>query len=332
MGIRRRVQMLMVAGALAVYGCGGDDHPKPASVPVACDDAFRVEAAAALTSTGTAAGAEAPAAVALSTCPKGADDSVAIGGDGGCGPNVVVDRDFVGAQALGKIVIRDGGKLVFPDLGHEAASPKRLNLTTTGIRIESGGLLGVGTATCPIGYHAGTHAQVTFTGDRDQSCERAKGCDDGSVKGIEVRPGGTLRLYGTKGVPNPDPGAGAPGVSWTVLRETAAAGASGGSTLHLAADVTKGQSPWEDGDWIVVATSSFSPFESEFVQIAGKPTADAGGGSTVKTRQALRFSHFGSKPPTPSKRCAVDGKTQSVACSALPDCTAPCLSEPSPLN
>jgi hypothetical protein len=72
--------MVMVAGALAVYGCGGDDHSKPASVPVACDDAFRVEAAGALTSTGTAAGAEAPAAVALSTCPKASDDSVAIGG------------------------------------------------------------------------------------------------------------------------------------------------------------------------------------------------------------------------------------------------------------
>jgi hypothetical protein len=206
--------------------------------------------------------------------------------------------------------------LVFPDLGHEATSPKRLNLTTAGIRIESGGSSASARPTCPIGYHAGTHAQVTFTGDRDQSCERREGLRRRIGEGHRGAARRNLRLYGTKGVPDPDPGAGAPGVSWTVLRETAPAGAAGGSTLHLAADVTKGQSPWEDGDWIVVATSSFSPFESEFVQIAGKPTADAGGGSTVKTRQALRFSHFGSKPPTPSKRCAVDGKTQSVACSA----------------
>jgi hypothetical protein len=333
MGIRRH--LVIVAVALAAAGCGdGDGGGSTAPVlPEVCADALRDAPASGLRSAGTTAGAEpTPAIVGLSSCEKGEGGTVAIGGAGGCGPNVVVDQDFTGARALGRITIHDGGKLVFPDLGHEATSPKRLNLTTAGISIESGGLFGIGTAACPMGYHPDTHAQVTFTGDRDASCDRAKGCDDGAVKGIEVRPGGILRLYGSKGVPNPDPEAGAPGVSWTVLRETAPAAAEGGATLHLAADVTKGQRPWEDGDWIVVATSSFSPFESEFVQIVGEPTADPDGGSTVKTRQALRFSHFGSKPPTPSQRCAVNGKTQPVACGSVAGCTAPCLSEPSPLN
>jgi hypothetical protein len=136
MGIRRRVQMVMVAGALAVYGCGGDDQPTPASVPVACDDAFRVEGGA-LPSAGTAAG-EAPAPVALSSCAKGEGGSVAIGGADGCGPNVVVDQTSPGRRPSAGSPSTTAASWSFPTSATrrlEAVEPDH-----AGIRIESGGL------------------------------------------------------------------------------------------------------------------------------------------------------------------------------------------------
>ena len=90
---------------------------------------------------------------------------------------------------------------------------KLVAMDTAGIEILDGGLFGVGTADCPVGFHEGTHATIRFTGERDPSCVPSRGCDNGSVKGIEVRNGGILRLFGAKGVPMPsDPGAGARGL------------------------------------------------------------------------------------------------------------------------
>ena len=324
----------VLATALAVLcGCGSDggngSQPPPA-VPAVCETAFETGIEGAVGSAALRAKTELTS-VALSTCTRDANGNVEIGGAGGCGPNVVVDQDFKGSKRLGKITINSGGKLVFPDLGDpELKTPKTLEMETAGIDIASGGLFGVGTAACPIGYHPGASATITFTGDRNPTCEPSKGCNDGSVKGIEVRAGGILRLVGAKGVPNPiDPGAGAGSVSWTALAATAAPQTR---TLHLAVDVTKGQRPWEKDDWIVVGTSSFSPFETEFVQIAEAPTSDGMGGSTVKIDQALQFSHFGSAAPTPSQLCSVQGKPTAVACGSVAECTAPCTSAPSPLN
>ena len=317
--------LCLTLALLFAAGCGDGSSggSTPAPVPATCSDAFGEDAAA------TQQAASEP--VGLSTCDRGAGGSVAIGGSG-CGPRVVVDKNFTGADALGRITIADGGALAFPDLDDpELDTPKTLTLETAGIRIEKGGRLSVGTAACPIGYHPAAEATIVFTGDRDPSCTPARGCDDGSVKGIEVRPGATLSLVGAKGVPDPHPEAGPPGVSWTALRESVEPG-KGGATLRLAADVTQGQRPWEAGDWIVVATSSFSPFESEFVQIEGAPKPDGEGGSIVRTRQGMKYFHFGSLPPTPSQRCTVDGGEQQVACGSLPDCAAPCESVPSPLN
>lgn len=329
MPLIRLAVLLMSASSVGLPGCGGSEGGGSSSpVPATCRDAFSDGDGVAATQQ-AGPGTE---PVALSSCARGADGAVAIGGDGGCGPHVVVDRDFTGARRLGTITIRDGGKLVYPDLNDpQLKTPKTITLETAGIRIEKGGLFGIGSAACPMGYHEAAQATVIFTGDRDQSCSRAKGCDDGSVKGIEVRPGATLRLVGAKGVPNPHPEAGAPGISWTALRESVAPGRSG-ATLRLADDVTKGQRPWEDGDWIVVATTSFSPFESEFVQIDGAPQPDGEGGSIVRTRQGMAYFHFGSQAPTPSQQCAVDGQLQAVACGSVGDCSAPCLSVPSPLN
>jgi hypothetical protein len=118
---------------------------------------------------------------------------------------------------------------------------------------------------------------------------------DWCSKGILVKPGGKLVLNGVKGVPES-------GVSWTHLSAPAgpivpgAKVQSGGTkTLKLAKDVTQGAAAWKANDWIAVATTSFSPFETEFVQI---DTLKAeGGGTTVTLKQDLKHYHFGSADP-----------------------------------
>jgi hypothetical protein len=63
------------------------------------------------------------------------------------------------------------------------------------------------------------------------------------------------------------------------------------------------------GDWIVVGTSSYNPFETEFVQIT-TVTANVAGGSSLTVTQPLAYYHFGSLPP--SRGTCVDklGKTE----------------------
>src|SRR5262249_3092332 len=115
----------------------------------------------------------------------------------------------------------------------------------------------------------------------------------------------------------------------------------GSQTLYLADDVTQGKVPWKKGDWIAVATTSFSPFETEFVQLGSEPTAAdsntpnrAKSVVTLSDKTPLQYYHFGSQPPTPSKLCMVNSRPQRVACDD-PDfksCTTACRSVPSLLN
>ena len=69
----------------------------------------------------------------------------------------------------------------------------------------------------------------------------------------------------------------------------------------LAADVTKGPAAWREGSWIAVATTSFSPFETEFVQLEGAPRPDGAGGSqvTLAGSTKLKFYHYGGEDPGP---------------------------------
>lgn len=321
----------LLCACILFSSCSDDDSPPPQStteVPAVCGTAF--ESSGVVARANGRAELDEPAPVNLSSCTPGDNKSIEIGGNGGCGPRVVVDKDFVGDKALGKITIHSGGQLVYPDLGDpDDKVVKTIDIETTGIEIQSGGSFSVGTAVCPIGYHAGAHATITFLGDR-KDCAPVTGCDDGSVKGIEVKSGGTLKMYGAKGVPNPaDAAAGAGSVSWTVLRETAAAETT---RLHLTQDVTVGQRPWEAGDWVTVATSSFSPFETEFVQIKGAPASDGMGGSFVDLEQKLVYSHFGGEAPTPSQECTVEGALKRVACGSVSGCSSACESVPSAVN
>ncbi len=62
-----------------------------------------------------------------------------------------------------------------------------------------------------------------------------------------------------------------------------------------------GLAAWQPGDWIAVATTSFSPWETEFVQIQSiskDPTAGSTG-SKITLTQPLAFYHFGGANPGP---------------------------------
>jgi hypothetical protein len=231
------------------------------------------------------------------SCTPDVHGNVTIG-SGKCGPVVAIDKSFTAktGNALGKITIEAGNSLVVPRI----IGSMPLEVETAGIAVA--GVLSVGTSSCPVG-HSGDpkgHVKFTFTGTQAPSNPAT---DSGADKGIELQKGGSLHLFGAKGV--------APlSVNWTALSKpagpkayqqagigiTAPVADQGESTLYLAADVTKGgSSGWQVGDWIVVATSSFSPFESEFVQIAGLQSS--GSGSVVTLAQPLRHYHFGRADP-----------------------------------
>src|SRR5262249_45638445 len=220
-------------------------------------------------------------------------------GQGNC-TNVYVDQNFTGGTALGTITIRPGGRLLVSD------RTRAIEVATIIVQgaTNNPGLLQVGTADCPIGtIDPANQVTLTFTGARSDTPPPNQNDDCGPlIKGIKVQSGGQLRLYGAKGVPGG-------GVSWTRLREPAGPASYQNSvnaavpvktddhTLRLNKDVTQGPNPWRKGDWIVVGTTSFSPFESEFVQIDTPRSGQGIPGSEVPLLQSLRHYHFGSQDP-----------------------------------
>ena len=254
----------------------------------------------------------------LSAC-RGADGNVAVGA-GTC-TNVFVDKSYTGTSKLGAVTIGAGGALYVPDatLDVEAAS-----ITIVGAPGGGAGaiaLFQVGTDACPVGsLDPANHVTLTFTGEQPKAAhvhvhDHKSGDDCTSIqKGIGVGVGGALRLYGARGVP-PD------GVSWTYLAKPAGpkdyqvTGADtrdaydnplhigspvmpgGELALHLAANVLAGPNPWKADDWIVIGTTSFSPFESEFVQIQHVEKEGSGSLVTLKAATPLRHYHFGGADP-----------------------------------
>ncbi|HWX32137.1 MAG TPA: G8 domain-containing protein [Steroidobacteraceae bacterium] len=238
-----------------------------------------------------------------------------IGGQGGCGPSVEVDQDFTGASAFGDITIGLSGTLSFPSVTRE--------LDLNKVTIKAGGELQIGTTANPIGKtDPSVRITLKFFGARP--CKSPEPCGE-FYKGIKVELGGSLVMVGWKGVTaNSDAGANPNGVSWTRLNAPAA---KGSSVLTLADDVSE---DWQPLDFITVATTTYSPFETEFVQISNV-TKLLAGGSQVTLMQPLKHDHYGHLPPTPSKLCAVGGVVTPVACSDK-TCNAPCTSAPSLLN
>ena len=221
-----------------------------------------------------------------------------------------------GTHTTGKITINTGGTLTIAD---DAATD--LQLTTTGIEIAGGSLV-IGAPDCPIGT-GGPDRQVTihFTGKRPTDCgslDLTKPLCPGYDKGLQVDAGGTLKMYGRKGVPGAAPNN---GVNWTYLSQPAgdptkfstAAGvlepppgksAADAKVIYTAARVDSGDggaglSAWRQGDWIAIATTSFSAWETEFVQIASavKDPTPGATGSVITLKQGLAYYHFGGAPP-----------------------------------
>ncbi len=191
--------------------------------------------------------------------------------------NVKIDRSFTGKDALGTITIQPGGRL--------CVANQKLQIETDGIVV--GGEFEVGTRSVPIGVQdIANQVTITFKGTRP--CASPTLCE-GFHKGIQVSEGGQLKLFGAKGVLTP-------GVSWTHLRLPAV---KGSNTLELSRAVHVGPGAWQVDDWIAVATTSFSPFETEFVQI-GKLALNASTGGTTVTLaggQTLKYYHFGGEDP-----------------------------------
>jgi len=226
-------------------------------------------------------------ATPLSAC-RAANGDVAIG-TGSC-KSVYVDQSYGGdAQALGIVTIGDGGTLYVPDSTLEVEAKS----IVIGGTAQSPGVLQIGTSSCPIGtLSPDNKITLRLIGDRPKvaRAHEHKSGDTCTVidKGIAVGANGRLLLFGARGVP-PD------GVSWTYLAKPAGpemyqlnpqgknvhrVGApverGGEATLHLAQDVRKGANPWKVDDWVAVATTSFSPYETEFVQIAEVHSAPPG--------------------------------------------------------
>jgi hypothetical protein len=267
------------------------------------------------------------------SCKKDGSNDIQIGANG-CGPSVYVDKSYVGAaNQFNTITIDSGATLCFPD------SNVKMDVGT----ILVNGTLQIGQKVHPIGMtDAMTLVTLNFVGKRP--CAAGTNCPNFS-KGIEVLSGGSLQMYGQKGVP-PN------GLNWSYLSQpagppkeygkgtavTVPVGADGAQTLRLADDVTQGKGRWQDHDWIAVGSTSFSPFDTEIVEIASvssKPI-DNPTGSDVFLSTPLLHYHFGSTAPTPSKICIVNNVPTYYACgdSTIPDqCkNNQCISQPSPIN
>jgi len=235
----------------------------------------------------------------LATCPLDAGRNLTIG-PAGCGPDVYVDQTTQGSlgDPLGIVTIAAGGRLVFVD---EAGADAALHVGTIDVQgtAEAPGTLQMGAPACPI-----THGTATITFFGDATSPTIDGGMPGPLsKGILVEAHGALVLHGGRGLPTVD---GRP-QSWTHLAApagpetgfTAADGVAspvppgGATTLQLATAVD-----WQAGDWIVVATTDFVPYGSEFVRIAAVATADGATTLTLDGETPLVNYHFGGPPPS----------------------------------
>ena len=195
----------------------------------------------------------------------------------------------------GAVNIKSGGTLIFSD--------DKVNFEAESIVVQNGGALLAGTSAAPVGTtNNSNQVVIRLTGNRPPQLVTADNCS-AVDKGIAVMHGGTLRLFGAKGVPSRG------GVSWTHLSAPAGppmyedatqrygavvTNGQSGRRIQLARSVSDGSNPWQPGDWIVIATTSFSPFESEFAQI------DTVSGAEITLKTALKHYHFGGLDPGPA--------------------------------
>jgi len=252
----------------------------------------------------------------LSECRKSGPNGndVVIGGADCKGQSVYVDDSL----DFGKVKIQAGGELCVRDTDLKNAKGQSLRLRVREISVY--GALQIGSKDAPIGRSdPANHVYIGFRGERpatvlDPTHGGDKCTDDDKdpnklIKGLELCAGGVLRLFGDRGAP----AAGsarkdAAKVSWTHLSQPAGdpcrfgpnSGAGspvtnegcsvwpGGRTLNLEDPVD-----WRVGDWIVIGTTSFSPFETEFAKITQIDATR----KVVTIESPLTYYHFGGLDP-----------------------------------
>ena len=256
-----------------------------------------------------------PALASLEQCATGGIVVVGTGKGVNPGCDRVNAAPSSATARFSEIIVKNGGLLTLGPAPASGLQPLRVG----DICLEYGGSFIVGSAYAP--QTAASAFKIIFTGNSsdtgssDPSCQHeGPSHNQNFKKGIDVTPGASLELYGAKGVPTISGVSG--GISWTTLVKPAgpmtagaAATTTGPSTLYLAADVTKGAEGWQSGDWIVVATSNFVPFDTEFVQIASVASGSngvQGAGSKVTLEQPLKYYHFGSLAPSPATATCPD--------------------------
>ncbi len=256
-----------------------------------------------------------PSHVDIKACRDDASHDVEIGAGAKkheCRGTVVFEKDSAD-MTFGRITIDTGGTLAITD---KIAFEGGVHATTTGIDVKGGSLL-VGSKDCPIGTLKPEDTVILrFAGNKPTDCgafDLSTPSCAGYIKGIQVEPatpggtGGTLAMYGLRGVESHS------GVSWTYLSQPAGnaikfSKANGvlappprdKNVIYTAARVDQGPAAWRSNDWIAVATTSFSPWETEFVQINKvEPDKDNPGatGSKITLQQGLQFYHFGGPDP-----------------------------------
>jgi hypothetical protein len=270
-------------------------------------------------------------AIALSDtrCKRDPSKNLEIGANG-CGPSVYVDKDFVGDNQFNTITIDSGTTLCFPDA--------TVKFDVGSILVN--GLLQIGQKANPIGT-ADPNNLITLNFLGKRPCAEGTNCSTFS-KGIQVQSGGSVQMFGLKGVPTK-------GLNATFLAKpagppksygkgngvTVEVAADAAETLRVADDVSQGTGRWQAGDWIAVGSTSFNPYDTEIVKIlkiTSKPL-DNPTGSNIFLSTPLVHYHFGSTAPTPSQLCTVSNVPTYFQCGKAPvECNSPCISQPSPLN
>jgi hypothetical protein len=216
----------------------------------------------------------------LTSCVN--NENAIVGGkvnDADCTDAYVGKGTASALKPLGTITVQSGGTLVLLDHSY--------SIRVGSIIVQNGGTLQIGAQACPI--EGSSEVSIIFTGA------------EGVSKGIDVKSGGTLRMWGARG--NTTLGK----VSWAHLSQPAgptsfsqASGvaspvpADGANTLSI----DKALPDWQMGDWVVVAGTDFAPDSGEVVQIHAISVNVAAGTTTITTAEPLVSYHFGGPSPT----------------------------------
>ncbi len=242
----------------------------------------------------------------------------------GCASVTISTSDmtpFSATNPLIPVVVGTGGTLYLHD--------QPMTLYASSFLIRNGGTMQAG--------NPGAHVQnqITIVMAGNSSAALPPSGTKANTRDITVMDGGTLALYGGKGLSgNPDnlnnnPSKGPAFIntlygtkSWTYLAVPAGPAkynAQNDTTENVSAPTPVGgdtmlalanQVDWQVGDWISVATTSFSSHQTEIVQICGISSAmtldprAAGWGmpltvSYLTLCQKLKHYHYGGLVPTP---------------------------------